>query len=94
MNQRAQITLETEEIIVLRNSGEFLTGFCPLCRRDTHMFPPEVLAPITGSSERELFRLLEAGQVHFVEARRIYACIGCYKRLLSPEPRPTSLVEE
>ena len=83
MNQRAEITFETEETVVLRNSGQFLRGFCPACRDEVHLFPPELLASITGSSEREVFRLLEAGRVDFVETRRIYACIGCYQKLLS-----------
>ena len=83
MKQRAQITLETEETIVVRNSGAFSSGFCPLCRRNVHMFPPEVLAPMTGSSERQIFRLLEAGKIHFVEAQRIYACPRCYEKVLA-----------
>jgi hypothetical protein len=79
MRQRAEITFETAETVVVRNSGKFLLGFCPLCGEEAYMFPPETLAPMTASSEREIFRLLETGNIHFVEAQRIYACLGCYK---------------
>ena len=81
MRQRAEITFETAETVVVRNSGKFLLGFCPLCGDEVYMFPPETLAPMTGSSEREIFRLLETGNIHFVEAQRIYACLSCYKNL-------------
>ena len=93
--KRAEITLETEENVVLRNSsGAFSSGFCPLCRRNVHLFPPDVLAPVTGSTEREIFRLLDAGKVHFVEARRIYACVSCYKDLPKSDLRSTSGIQE
>jgi len=82
MRQRAEITFETEETVVLKSGGKFLLGFCTLCGDEQYMFPPEALALITGSTEREIFRLLEAGNIHFVEAQRIYACLNCYRNLL------------
>ena len=90
MKQKAEITIELEETVVLREGSKVLSGFCPFCRDNVHMFPPEVLAQMTGSSEREIFRLLEAGKIHFTEARRIYACASCYNALHSAISGPAN----
>ena len=43
------------------------------------MIAPDVLSLATGSSEREIFRLIEAGYVHFIEDDRVLACANCYR---------------
>ena len=74
MKQKTEITFEIEERIILRASGERFQAFCPACRAIVEMFTPLVLAGLSGFTEREIFRLIEAGKVHFVEAERVFVC--------------------
>jgi len=87
MKQKTQVTFEMEETTRLTHSGKVLTVFCPRCKTVVRMEVPHVLALLAGSSEREIFRLVEAGMIHFVETRRIYACPDCYKRVLTENDR-------
>lgn len=52
------------------------------------MLSPPVLSVVTGSTEREIFRLVEAGLIHFVEAKRIYACPDCCGRVFTSTDPP------
>jgi heterodisulfide reductase subunit C len=94
MKQRIQWTLETIETISVPEAIKSSVEFCPLCQKETQMMTPQTVATLSGVSEREIFRLLEAGKVHFIEARRIYACVSCYQELLKTDLRPTSVIEE
>lgn len=80
MKQKAAITFEVEETITLKQGGKIVNDFCPQCQMGVELISPEVLAILAGSSEREIFRLIEAGFIHFVERKRVYACSGCYQR--------------
>ena len=80
MKQKAQITFEEQETLIARQSDNCLMGFCPRCAARVQLITPEILALLTGGTEREIFRLLEAGKIYFFEARRLYACPGCYEK--------------
>jgi hypothetical protein len=77
MKQKVEITLEVEETIILRQGEKILTEFCPLCQASVEMITPPIAAALTGSSEREIFRLIENGRLHFREAERIFVCRNC-----------------
>ena len=79
MGQRAEITFEHRETIVLRQSGSHVLEFCSRCDNKILFVTPEILAAMFSSSEREIFRLMEAGAVHFVEKQRTYVCPECYQ---------------
>ena len=81
MKQKAEITFEIKETLVFKQGGYFITEYCPRCREIVEMVSPDVLSLATGTSEREIFRLLEIGKIHFIELGRVVACPGCYSRL-------------
>ena len=85
MKQKAQITFEQQETVVLKQSGSHLLDLCPRCDETAMLVTPEILAAMAGSSEREIFRLVEAGVIHFVERTRIYACPECFRNSITPE---------
>ena len=91
MKQKAAVTFEKEETLVIRQSAYLKTDFCPTCNEVVDMLAPEVLAQIAKSTEREIFRLIESGVLPFVERKRIYACLQCYRRVVEEmnlkEPR-------
>lgn len=78
MKQKAEITFEEQETVILRQRDSYLLEFCPLCQVTVRLVTPEIMAALVGVSQREIFRLIEKGQIHFVETNRIYACPGCY----------------
>ncbi len=74
MKQKAEITLEVEETIILRQGRNKLEVFCSQCQASVEMTTPQIAATLCSSSEREIFRLIENGRIHFVEAERIFIC--------------------
>ena len=75
MKQKAEISFEVEETSVLRQDEKVLTAFCPQCQALVEMFTPQIAAALSGLSEREIFRLIENGRIHFVEAERVFVCL-------------------
>jgi len=84
MTQKTEITFEIEETVVLKQGGKIVMGYCPRCNRDIELVSPDVLALASGASEREIFRLVERGMIHFEETDRLVVCSNCY-RLLSAD---------
>ena len=74
MKQKKEITFEVEETIILRQSRNRLEAFCPQCQALVEMTTPQTAAALCGLSEREIFRLIENGRLHFLEAERIFIC--------------------
>src|SRR4051812_33551349 len=74
MKQKTEITYEIEERIILRASGDKFQAFCPQCQTIVEMLTPPVAAAFSGLSERAIFRLIEAGEIHFVETERVFVC--------------------
>ena len=73
MKRTTEVIYETEELVSVKFRGGF-TEFCERCNSVVAMFPPEAAAMLTGLAEREIFRLIEAGEIHFVEAERVFVC--------------------
>jgi hypothetical protein len=80
MTQKGDITFEVEETIVLKQGGKILTEYCPRCDVMVDMLSPDVLALVSGATEREIFRLVESDSIHFTESGRLVACPGCFRR--------------
>ena len=99
MKQRAQITFEQRETVILKQSESHLLEVCPYCEAEMLFVTPEILAAMTGASEREIFRLIEAGAIPFVERNRTYACSECYRKSIEqssliPEVAAVKKLEE
>jgi hypothetical protein len=73
MKRTTEVTFETEESVSVKVRGGF-TGYCERCNAVVDMVPTEAAALLTGLSEREIFRLIETGEIHFVEAERVFVC--------------------
>ena len=80
MSQKAQFKFEVEETVVLKQGGKILREHCPYCSQVVDMVSPDVLRLVMGASEREIFRLVESGSIHFIEAERLVVCNICYRR--------------
>jgi hypothetical protein len=73
MKRTTEVTFETEELVSVKVRGGF-KAFCDACEQFVEMLPPEAAAVLTGLGEREIFRLMEIGEIHFVEAERVFVC--------------------
>ena len=80
MKRKAEITVEEQETVILRQSDGFLMDYCPRCQTTVRFLTPEILAILIKVSEREVFRLIEADRINCVETTRIYVCPGCYAK--------------
>src|SRR2546430_9551601 len=67
MIKKATITIETERLLILRRSGRVVDRWCHRCCAEVKMIGVEEAAAIAGLSQRKLFRLAEAGEIHFIE---------------------------
>jgi len=79
----AEVTIETEENVVLRTTKGRQTSlmWCPACRRQVEMVTPEQAAEIAGVSTRTIYRWVEGGSVHFNEDNgRLWVCVAAFSR--------------
>ena len=80
MKQKVEIIFEVEETIVLRQGEQIGSEFCPQCRLVSAMIAPRAIAISSGAKEREIFRLIEAGEIYFVETDGVRVCLSCLHR--------------
>lgn len=73
MKRKTEITFETEELVLFK-ARESFEAFCPFCNEPVEMLTTVSASLLFGLSEREIFRLIEAGTVHFTEAERMFVC--------------------
>jgi hypothetical protein len=79
MKQRAEITFETEETVILREGSKVSIDDCPRCGHGVLMGTPQAAAFLSGVSEREIFRWLESDLLHFTEEGRVMICFDSLK---------------
>jgi hypothetical protein len=68
--RKTKITVERERLLVISRPRRQVVGWCKPCSAEVDMFALEEAAALTGLSQRALFRLLEAGGLHFTENDR------------------------
>jgi hypothetical protein len=73
MKQKTEIVFEIEEVLTVKCRRSFI-GLCEQCNAPAEMLTTETAAALSGLSEREIFRLIENGRLHFTEAERIFIC--------------------
>ena len=62
-----RVTIETERTLIFRSRSGQCDAWCPECGAQRHMLIPPKAAAVAGLSERAIYRLIEAGAVHFAE---------------------------
>jgi hypothetical protein len=65
---RIKTEIEVREVWIISDPQEAAPVSCQICASpQCVLLAPEVMATLTGISLRNLFRLVEAGQVHYLE---------------------------
>lgn len=73
--RKTEISLEIEEAVALR-THTVLLAHCPACHKQMQMVAANDAAIISRLSAREIYQLVEAGQLHFIEDQNglLYVC--------------------
>lgn len=82
MSELKQIVFEVEESVVVRSGELTVAGYCPSCEDNVAMATPCMAAALSDMSEREIFRLIEAGAIHFTETGQVMICLKSVHDLL------------
>jgi hypothetical protein len=75
MKQKTEIEVELNETVAYTGRGERFEAYCPQCKSLVEMARPQVAAIIANSTEREVYRLIETGTIHFVESGGVSICL-------------------
>lgn len=70
------IVVEIDERIAVTNSEQQFEAYCSECKKMTEMATPKTAGMITKTSEREVFRLIEGKEIHFIENARVLVCVA------------------
>ena len=81
MKKKATITVETERLLVVRRSRHTVDRWCHACQAGVKMISIDEAAAIASISQRTVFHLAEAGEIHFMETAGGQA-LFCIRSLL------------
>jgi len=65
--RRKEITVEMNEVFVIRQAGRKVRAWCVGCGAEVVMVTPEAAAIVWGVSTRTIYCFVEAGKIHFLE---------------------------
>lgn len=89
MSEKLIVRKETHELKVLTRPQVKEKRFCPLCRREVRWLVPEEAMLLAKKSLREIFRLVEAGEFHFIESEEGFLLVcaeSLAARMIRSEP--------
>jgi hypothetical protein len=67
--RRTEIAFELEQTMVVKRRSGSVSGWCSCCELEVVLLTPDEAASITSASTRALYRLVDAGMVHFTETQ-------------------------
>lgn len=73
MKRRVKITFEIEEVTFFK-IRKVLFAFCGHCNSRVEILTVENAASLLSWSKAQILCLIEAGNIHFIEADEVYFC--------------------
>ena len=67
MRRKTTITVQRERLLVITPGRGRIEGWCERCRSEVLLMRVEEAAVTADITQRALFRLIEAGKLHFAE---------------------------
>jgi len=64
--RRLTITIETDEIIIVKHSSVSIRAWCAVCERESLLVNPEQAATVLGLTPRAVNERLASGKAHAV----------------------------
>lgn len=80
-NKNDGIVVEIDERIAVTNTEQQFEAYCSDCKKMTEMATPKTAGVLTEISEREIFRLIEGREIHFIENARVLVCTESLRNL-------------
>ncbi len=76
ITRTTEITLESRWFGSAESAPLPSVARCPWCAAEVQLLTPEEAGELCGVSVREIYRLVEAGSIHFIETRqgRLWLC--------------------
>ena len=74
------ILVEIDERIAVTNTEQQFEAYCSDCKKMAVMATPKTAGVLTEISEREVFRLIEGKEIHFIENDRVLVCIESLRK--------------
>ena len=65
--RRIEVTVETDEIAIIRGLQDKVLTLCPECAKTVVMITADQAAMVACTTTREIYRRVEEGSVHVVE---------------------------
>ncbi len=81
MNTNNGIVVEIDERIAITNTEQQFEAYCSECKKMTEMATPKTAAVLGNISERDVFRLIEGKEIHFLENAQVLICIDSLRGL-------------
>jgi len=81
MTQKTEIEIEVSETVAYRRRSERFENYCPTCKSMSEMATPQIAAVLSHTTEREIYRMVETGDIHFVETDRVLVCLKSFAEL-------------
>lgn len=67
MKTRAEITIETHRLLVVRRRGQPIRGWCEGCLAEVELITANEAAERAEVGSRTIYRWIENGDIHFIE---------------------------
>lgn len=83
ITRKRETTLERTRSVTIKFNDELREEFCPTCEEKMHFVTIDEAATVREKSSREIFRMVENGQVHFRETSsgRLLICLASLTNL-------------
>ena len=83
---KTEITIRTDEVVILRSNRRETPISCRQCQGKTLMIKPEEAMALAHTTAREIYRWVETGQIHYTEASdgSLLLCPDSILRMLKP----------
>jgi len=91
--KRIATTIETKRLVIIRSGGQKMTrAWCGSCCAPRHLLTVEYAAFLSGLSQRQLFREVENGRLHFAEI--VGMPLLCLDSLCDTMPQTKELISK
>ena len=80
-NKHDGLVVEIDERIAVTHAEQQFEAYCSECKKITEMATPKTAGVIAAISEREVFRMIEGKEIHFIENTRVLVCIESLRNL-------------
>jgi excisionase family DNA binding protein len=80
MKKRTKLTIETERVLVIRRGRAGREAVCEACQEVVQLLSVDEAATLTRVGARKIYRMVEAGKIHFTQTNEKLLLI-CFNSL-------------